>query len=39
MWGGLDRSQAQRIIGLVWRIDELENIDELTRLLAGRRTA
>ncbi len=38
-WGGLDRSRAQRIIDLVWRIDELENIDELTRLLASKRTA
>jgi len=39
IWGGLDRSRAQRIIELVWRIDELENIDELMRLLAGRRAA
>src|SRR5213593_3230468 len=38
-WGGLDRSRAQRIIDLAWRIDELENIDELTRLLAGKRPA
>src|SRR6266540_199448 len=38
-WGGLDRSRAQRIVELVWRIDELENIDELMRLLAGRRAA
>ncbi|TMG90952.1 MAG: MmgE/PrpD family protein, partial [Betaproteobacteria bacterium] len=34
-WGGLERSRAQRIIDLAWRIDELENIDELMRLLAG----
>src|SRR5438876_12253871 len=33
-WGGLDRSRAQRIIDLAWRIDELENIADLTRLLA-----
>ena len=38
-WGGLDRSRAQRIIDLAWRIDELENIDELMRLLAGARPA
>src|SRR5436190_18498 len=38
-WGGLDRSRAQRIIDLAWRIDELENLDELTRLLAGKRPA
>src|SRR5437870_5051813 len=36
-WGGLDRSRAQRIIDLARRIDELENIGELTRLLAGKR--
>ena len=39
MWGGLDRARAQRIIDLAWRIDELENLDELTRLLAGKRPA
>src|SRR5437773_1257093 len=38
-WGGLERSRAQRIIDLAWRIDELENIDELMRLLAGARPA
>ena len=38
-WGGLDRSRAQRIIDLAWRIDELEDIGELTRLLAGRPAA
>src|SRR2546425_10760695 len=38
-WGGLDRSCAQRIVDLAWRIDELENIDKLTRLLAGKRPA
>jgi hypothetical protein len=36
-WGGLDRSRAQRIIDVVWRIDELENLDELMRLLASTR--
>jgi len=39
MWGGLDRSRARRIIDLAWRIDELENIGELTRLVAGKRIA
>src|SRR3989442_10492738 len=38
-WGGLDRSRARRIIDLAWRIDELENIGELTRLVAGKRIA
>src|SRR2546426_7575254 len=38
-WGGLDRSCAQRIVDLAWRIDELENIDNLTQLLAGKRPA
>ena len=38
-WGGLDRSCARRIIDLAWRIDELENLDGLMQLLAGKRQA
>ena len=38
-WGGLDRSRARRIIDLAWRIDELENLDGLMQLLAGKRQA
>ncbi len=32
-WGGLDRGQAQAVLDLVWRIDELRDVNELTRLL------
>ena len=32
-WGGLDGKRAQSIIDLVWRIDELQDVAELTRLL------
>lgn len=32
-WGGIDGGRAQSIIDLVWRIDELQDIGELTRLL------
>src|SRR2546427_2835706 len=38
-WGGLDARRADAVIDLAWRIDELENIDELMRLLAGGRPA
>ena len=32
-WGGLDTRRAQQIIDLVWHIDELPDVGELTRLL------
>jgi len=32
-WGGLDARRTQQIIDLVWRIDELPDVGELTRLL------
>src|SRR5688572_25915995 len=32
-WGGLDRAQSQAILDLVWRIDELKDVNQLTRLL------
>ena len=32
-WGGLDARRAQQIIDLVWRIDELQDVTELMRLL------
>src|SRR6266853_3481465 len=32
-WGGLERTQAQRVIDLVWKIERLENVGELARLL------
>jgi len=36
-WGGLDGGRAQSIIDLVWRIDELQDVGELTRLLRADR--
>ncbi len=36
-WGGLERTQAQRVIDLVWKIERLENVGELARLLAVQR--
>jgi hypothetical protein len=32
-WGGLDASQAKGVLELVWRIEELRDVNELTRLL------
>src|SRR5882724_11884052 len=32
-WGGLDAQRAQQIIDLVWHIDELPDVNDLTRLL------
>src|SRR2546426_310502 len=32
-WGGLARTDAEKIIELVFRLDKLKNINELTRLL------
>ena len=36
-WGGLERTQAQRVIELVWNIERLENVGDLARLLAVQR--
>ena len=36
-WGGLERAQAQRVIELVWKIERLENVGDLARLLAVQR--
>jgi hypothetical protein len=32
-WGGLARTGAEKVIDLVFRLDKLKNINELTRLL------
>ena len=32
-WGGLDDATAQRVVDLVWRIESLDDLRELTRLL------
>jgi 2-methylcitrate dehydratase PrpD len=32
-WGGLDRETTERALALAWRIDELDDVRELTRLL------
>ena len=32
-WGGLGREQAQAILDCVWRIEALDDVNELTRLL------
>jgi 2-methylcitrate dehydratase PrpD len=36
-WGELERTQAQRVIDLVWKIERLENVGDLARLLAVQR--
>jgi 2-methylcitrate dehydratase PrpD len=36
-WGGLERTQAQRVIERVWQIERLENVGDLARLLAVQR--
>ncbi len=33
-WGGLSRAQAERVVELVWRLEELPDVRELTALLA-----
>ncbi len=33
-WGGLDRRRADALLGLLWRIDELHDVRELTRQLS-----
>ncbi len=32
-WGGLPRDQANQVLALAWRIEELQDVGELTRLL------
>ncbi len=32
-WGGLDRAPAEAVLALLWRIDELADVGELTALL------
>jgi len=32
-WGGLDRDTTERVLDLAWRIDELDDLRDLTRLL------
>ena len=32
-WGGLDRDRTKAVLDLVWRIEELRDVNELTRLL------
>ena len=35
-WGKLDPDRTQAVLDLVWRIEELKDVNELTRLLARR---
>jgi 2-methylcitrate dehydratase PrpD len=32
-WGGLDKAKAERILALVWKIEALKDVNELTQLL------
>ena len=32
-WGGLDRDTTQAVLDLVWKIEEIEDVNELTKLL------
>ncbi len=32
-WGGLDRDAIKKVLDLVWRIEELRDVNELTKLL------
>jgi 2-methylcitrate dehydratase PrpD len=32
-WGGLDRDQTKAVLDLVWKIEELADVNDLTRLL------
>ena len=38
-WGGLGSDTAQQVIDLVWKIDDLANVAELTRLLRVQKPA
>jgi len=37
-WGGLDRGRTQTVLDLAWRIETLDSIDELMRLLSHKPT-
>jgi 2-methylcitrate dehydratase PrpD len=32
-WGGFDRARSERVLELAWRIETLDDVGELTRLL------
>jgi 2-methylcitrate dehydratase PrpD len=32
-WGGLDKARIEEILRLLWRIEELKDVNELTRLV------
>ena len=34
-WGGLDRDRSKAVLDLVWKIEELRDVNELTRLLGA----
>ena len=34
-WGGIDRAKAQKIVDVVWKIEALDNVRKLTRLLGA----
>jgi 2-methylcitrate dehydratase PrpD len=38
-WGGLDRDRTKAVLDLVWRVEELNDVTELTRLLAREHVA
>jgi len=33
VWGGLTRAEANKVLELAWKIEELKDVGELTRLL------
>ena len=37
-WGGLDRDQANAVLALAWRIDTVEDVGELARILRRQAT-
>ena len=32
-WGKLDKANAEEVLKLLWKIEELKDVNELTRLL------
>jgi 2-methylcitrate dehydratase PrpD len=32
-WGGLEKAKIEQVLKLVWRIEDLKDVNELTRLL------
>ncbi len=32
-WGGLDKAKIEQVLKLVWKIEDLKDVNELTRLL------